>query len=369
MPNIPPICTATGPTDWASPPEWMSIHYLLAAERCPRSVALRYSRYTTIWKKQGYPEKPHVSSLIGRIVHSSVERIASELAKKGVRSLSDSGAVQVLREMGGYSVVVSRVTEAALISLQDNPRLDRQMGVLRAALRTNAPRIREEVQVLLSRMTWEPMDTSQRAITRNLGSGSTTRGALSSGLHFEAELRDAALKFRGIADSIEVGKTGCTITDFKTGGESENHEFQLRVYALLWQNDSDLNPAGRPATKLTLSYPRADQNVTVPTQAELADLSKELNSRSEMVREEIGTSLPKANLSIENCGRCEVRQLCAPYWTTSRQNAPDIPAQDAKFDDIEIVRCSTSGDTLGSGMLRIQPNSERFENSGSSAGF
>src|SRR5260370_38803517 len=114
MPNIPPIFTTAGPTEWASPPEWMSVHYLLAAERCPRSVAHRYSRYTTIWKKQGYPEKPHVAFLIGRIVHTSVERIASELAKKGYRSLSDLGAVRVLREMGGYSLVISRTAPRSL---------------------------------------------------------------------------------------------------------------------------------------------------------------------------------------------------------------------------------------------------------------
>jgi CRISPR/Cas system-associated exonuclease Cas4 (RecB family) len=346
MPNIPPIFTTTGPTEWASPPEWMSVHYLLAAERCPRSVALRYSRYAMIWKKQGYPEKPHVASLIGRIVHTSVERIASELAKKGYRSLSDLGAVQVLREMGGYSLVISRITEAALITLQDNPRLGRQREVLHAAVRTHAPLIREQVQVLLSRMTWEAMGTSQRAVTPKLGSFCSTRAALWPGLHFEAELRDATIKFRGIADSIEVGDSGCTITDFKTGEESENHEFQLRVYALLWQNDSELNPAGRPATKLTLSYPRADQNVAVPTESELADLSKELNSRCETVRKEIGMSLPKANLSNENCSRCEVRQLCEQYWTAARHKASAVPTLDASFDDIEIVLGAKRVETL-----------------------
>jgi hypothetical protein len=195
-------------------------------------------------------------------------------------------------------------------------------------------------------MTWEAMGTSQRAVTPKLGSFCSTRAALWPGLHFEAELRDATIKFRGIADSIEVGDSGCTITDFKTGEESENHEFQLRVYALLWQNDSELNPAGRPATKLTLSYPRADQNVAVPTESELADLSKELNSRCETVRKEIGMSLPKANLSNENCSRCEVRQLCEQYWTAARHKASAVPTLDASFDDIEIVLGAKRVETL-----------------------
>jgi CRISPR/Cas system-associated exonuclease Cas4 (RecB family) len=256
------------------------------------------------------------------------------------------GAVQVLREMGGYSLVISRITEAALINLQDNPRLGRQREVLHAAVRTHAPLIREQVQVLVSRMTWEAMDTSQRAMTPNLGSFSRTRGALWPGLHFEAELKDATIKFRGIADSIEVGQIGCTITDFKTGTKSENHEFQLRVYALLWQKDSELNPTEKPATKLILSYPRADQSVPLPTESELVDLSKELKRRSEKVRAEIDNSSPKATLSIENCSRCQVRQLCTQYWTKDRQKASAVPTLDACFDDIEMVLGARRVETL-----------------------
>jgi hypothetical protein len=90
MLNVPPIWTTDGPTEWASPPEWMRVHYLLEAERCPRSVALRYSRYATSWTKQGYPERPHVASLVGQRVHASVERIASELLKLGRRNSGES---------------------------------------------------------------------------------------------------------------------------------------------------------------------------------------------------------------------------------------------------------------------------------------
>ncbi len=349
MPDIPPIFATAGPTEWASPPEWMNVHYLLDAERCPRSVALRYSWYATIWKRQGYPEKPHVASLVGQIVHTSVERIASRLAKKGHRGLGDIGAVQVLRELGGYSFVISQVTDAVLRGLSDNPRLSCQKEKLFTAVRNRASVIREQVQVLVSRMTWDAITTNQAAmaaLTSNSAYFAKARGPLWPGLHFEAELRDAALKFRGVADTIEVGQTGCTITDFKIGTKSENHEFQLRVYALLWQKDFESNPAGTPATKLVLSYPRADQRVPVPREAELADLSKELKRRSETVRAEIRNSSPKANLSIENCSRCQVRQLCTQYWTKDRQKSVAVPSLDACFDDIEIVLSARRAETL-----------------------
>jgi CRISPR/Cas system-associated exonuclease Cas4 (RecB family) len=278
-----------------------------------------------------------------------VERIASSLAKKGYRGLGDLCAAQVLRELGGYSYVISQVTDAALSGLSDNPRLIRQKEALFTDVRNRASIIREQVQVLVSRMTWEAVPINQAAIEGVIGTSAhfaKTRGALSPGLHFEAELRDTALKFRGIADSIEVAQTGCTITDFKTGTKSENHEFQLRVYALLWQRDFELNPAGRTATKLILSYPCAGQSVPVPTESELADLSKDLKTRSETARAEVGSSSPKANLSIENCGRCQVRQLCTQYWTKDRQKSSAVPDPDACFDDIEIVLSTRRVETL-----------------------
>lgn len=350
----------------------MNFHFLIEAERCPRSVALRYSSYPTVWKRRGYPDKPTISSILGQVVHSSIRRIVQELARGGCQSLRDPNAIQILKTIGGYSRVISDNTTSLLDRLSENPRFSRMREATSTALRTRMPEIREHLQILLSRLTWNktgPAMQQTEPSSRESTSSSTRRFPLSLGEHFEVELRSESLKWVGVADLINISENECTITDFKSGEESELHSLQIRVYGLLWYHDADLNPDKRPASTLVLSYLHGDTVVSwAPSQ--LLQLTQEINSRTDSARKALEPSKPFANLSEDNCRRCSVRHLCDEYWTDQRKQDQSSGAQShAYFDDIEILvhdrkssnawqcECSLSN-TIATGtkvLLRISP--------------
>jgi CRISPR/Cas system-associated exonuclease Cas4 (RecB family) len=354
MPLVPTIWTTSSPATWAQAPEWMNFHFLLEAERCPKAAALRHAEYPQIWTKHGYPDKPHASAITGRIVHASVERIARELALDHCVRLQDPKAIEVLKKMGGYSTVISQFTESVLATFADNPRYIPVSDTISSIVRSRVPQIREQIQVLLSRLVWS--GGAGPVIEVN---GSTTESPTSTrrqsplplGTHFEVELRDEALRWKGFADLIEVQGSDVAIVDFKTGDKSDVHELQIRIYALLWLRDAELNPAATPAAKLILSYPRGDEVLPGITQAQANELAAELKTRTDRVRESLHAEKLKANLSAEHCGKCQVRHLCPEYWTPMRQKAaPRANGKQMYFDDVELVITQRRGDTVWDAM-------------------
>jgi hypothetical protein len=202
MTLIPAIWTVKNPAKWASSPEWMSFHYLKEAERCPRAVALRHSTYEGIWSRNGYPDRPSLFGLLGQIVHASVQTIISELAGKNCASLHDAKSVQILREMGGYSGIISRITKQVLASLDGNPRFARQSEQLASAVYSRMPEIREQVQVFLCRLKWttRPRARTDDAYQPRASGMTPLRVPLPDGAHSEVKLFEHNLKWKGIAD-------------------------------------------------------------------------------------------------------------------------------------------------------------------------
>jgi hypothetical protein len=197
------------------------------------------------------------------------------------------------------------------------------------------------VQVLISRLRWQVKstppclrDTPAMASTNVPG---LTRKPLGLGTHFEVELRDEQLGWKGIADLLCISEDDCAITDFKTGERSERHELQLRIYALLWAKDCELNPSRRPATRLVLSYAHGEHDVMCPddVQKEKA-LAVDLRTRTAAVRRALQSVEPKANVSEENCRTCEVRHLCNEYWGAIRHKAAETSAKDATLGVPEL---------------------------------
>ena len=126
---------------------------------------------------------------------------------------------------------------------------------------------------------------------------------------------------------------------------------QIRIYALLWLRDAELNPAATPAAKLILSYPRGDEVLPGITQAQANELAAELKTRTDRVRESLHAEKLKANLSAEHCGKCQVRHLCPEYWTPMRQKAaPRANGKQMYFDDVELVITQRRGDTVWDAM-------------------
>ena len=338
-PPLPPMYVTLGPSEYAQAPEWMNVHFLLETERCPRAVTLKYSSYPAIWPKNRYPERPSLSALSGQIVHATVGRLVKELASRSCKSLQESRAVECLRALGGYSAVISVVTKDILSQLDANPRFEPLRDRACAQLQLLLPQLREQVQLLLSRLSWESTTLVRREFSGKIDAKAVgVRRPLTPGAHFEVEMRDEETKWRGIADLIEFNENACSITDFKTGDYQEAHELQIRIYALLWRRDSGLNPSAHSAKRLVLSYPKGELTVSPLDEVTEVEFLKELLERTAAVRRSLGRPDAKAKLSIENCRYCTVRHLCSDYWTGARSTYGWSQVQGGRcFDDMEVI--------------------------------
>jgi PD-(D/E)XK nuclease superfamily len=344
--EIAPIYTVISPSEWRPAPEWMNFHYLRRAERCPRSAALRYARYAELWDKNGYPDKPTIAALTGTVVHASIARIVRTFAASGCTDINDPRCVAVLRQLGGYTRVLGEVIAKLVESLAGNPRFASVREFSLTNLQNRIPRLREELQLQLGNIVWLPeSDVLSTENRQNQKSNHTSpvRLPLRRGTHFEVEVRYFSLKWRGVIDLIDVGETECRIKDFKTGTPSDDHVLQLQLYALLWLHDSELNPDGLPASKLSLCYPTGEKQIAVSSQ-DLNQLAKSLETRTQKVRASVTGNTARANLTADNCPDCDVRHLCTEYWTVSRALPPNLDAATKPFDDIEVVLKTRKGE-------------------------
>ena len=122
--EIPAVFTTLTPTEWQAPPEWMNFHYLVRAEQCPRSAALRHATYSQLWSRRGYPDKPTLAALAGMVLHRAIARIIRALADDGLDSFKDPRSVAILKSLGGYSKVIATSVQDVTKSLAGNPRFE-----------------------------------------------------------------------------------------------------------------------------------------------------------------------------------------------------------------------------------------------------
>lgn len=318
----------------------MNVHFFLRALKCPRSAALRYARYSTLWNRSGYPERPSVPALAGTAVHVAVARVASALAKNGCTSAADPRFFSILKNLGGYSTVIKTVLREIIDNQADNPRFQNVRETCVSLLNNRIPQLRESVQIQLSRLTWE-IPSEHAAQPPCSKTGALPRRPLSAGSHFEVELRSKSLKWRGIADLIELTDSTCDLTDFKNGNPSDDHLFQLRVYALLWNSDEERNPNAVPIRTLRLSYPFEDREIAFD-ESDRQSIESTLASSTPLVRESIQGPTSKAVLDSSICPDCDVRQLCSEYWTSARPIPTNSVSGDC-FDDIQILLMEKKG--------------------------
>jgi hypothetical protein len=181
---------------------------------------------------------------------------------------------------------------------------------LRDDVEAHLPQIREQVQVTLSRLHFGTSPISngrpERSETHSVRSSRRS--------YYETELRAPGLGWVGVVDYIGLFGDLCEIIDFKTGDPDEEHRLQLLIYALLWARDQKINPDGRLANKLTISYRTGTVNVPAPSKTELLELERRIAARTQDARQAISKSPADAIPSIENCSYCDVRHLCGTYW-------------------------------------------------------
>jgi hypothetical protein len=167
------------------------------------------------------------------------------------------------------------------------------------------------------------------------------RLALTNGLYPELEVRAQSIGWKGKIDLLVLGDDACEITDFKTGAADPAHEFQVRVYAVLWRLDDELNPSGRVADRLVLAYEAQDVEVAPPSGQELDDLGRDLLARRRSSEKALAARPPAARPSDATCRYCGVRQLCDAYWAGSTQAI----SEDGRFGDVELAITGRHGPT------------------------
>lgn len=329
------------PVSWPTSPPQMSVTTLHEIEDCPLKWALAHADYPEIWDKHGYPPRIHLSSILGIVSHSCIERIIRELVKARCSSIDSDGAVAVMRSLGGYTEIIRCYIDRVIVSFQENPRAECAVDSLRSSLQSHTGDIRSRVQLLLGRVH---LDNDKGAT-----SGPTTKAShikrqamLAPAIYPEVELHAHHLHWTGRVDLLRLLESSCELIDFKTGNYSEKHEFQMRVYALLWLKDSTLNPMSRPIDKLTLSYIREDLQVPVPSLDSLALLETEILERTQKCIEGLSISPPRSRRNVERCVFCGVRHLCEEYWQIQVSDSSTCRSKDG-LTDVEVTLIEQHG--------------------------
>ena len=327
---------------WPSEPTWMSYSSLREIESCPRRWMLRRAHYPGLSDKPGYPELPSLPTFLGNVMHSSIEHLIRAFARGGCDATDSVCAVRVLKDLGGYTAIITSIAEKRLSELESNPRAVPRLPALRDATKLRLAETRQRVQAAVSRTQL----VSSGASTQPSHLEQDSRGPLQVGSYPEVELRAPMMKWLGRADLITLQEGSCEITDFKTGSQAGSHAEQLQTYALLWSRDSDRNPAGALPTRLVLRYPATDRVVPVPSVPELENLERLLGERTVAVRAALSARPPEARPAVDVCDGCPVRHLCEEYWHFLR-NSPNLEAQtgptEVEFGDVQLQITKRNG--------------------------
>lgn len=340
------------PTAWPDPPAEMSVSTNAEIDECPRRWALSAANYPDIWDGRGYPPKLQVAALAGSVVHLALELITKQLTRAGVRALNDPSATQVLRELGGYTRVVEGCVERILDRFRDNPRALPLMEHAQRTLRGQVPTLRARVQSMLSRLRLPEGPPPAPVTSTPKLAAPPTRSPLRTGTYLEVAVRAKSIGWKGKVDLLVIGDNACEIIDFKTGSADDAHKFQVRVYAVLWRLDEELNPSGRVVDRLVLAYENQDVEVLPPSAQELDDLGRDLLARRRASELALTARPPAARPDAETCRYCSVRQLCEAYW----EGPTLVVSDDGRFGDIELKITGRHGPTSWGAVVVRAPN-------------
>jgi hypothetical protein len=143
----------------------------------------------------------------------------------------------------------------------------------------------------------------------------------------------------GRVDLLTVLDEACEITDYKTGSPDAHHADQVRLYALLWSHDEELNPNTLPVKRLVLAYASHDVEIDPPSDTELDDLALDTANQIRTAEAALLERPPIAYPEISMCGMCGVRQLCDEYWSL----LPTLNATETEWFDFEGAVAKRNG--------------------------
>jgi hypothetical protein len=315
----------------------------------------------------GYPNRPNVGAYIGTIVHSAAELIIKSMVAAQVSSAIDSKAMATLRSLGGYSQILSGIIDNLVAGERGNPRFAQVGPSIERTQKSKIPQMREMIQQLLAtRNWWSGLATWKRHAQGTFSTGpQENRYPLGVGTHFEVTLRDKQMMWTGRLDVVEVSEDSCNISDIKTASPTSEHHEQMRVYAMLWNGDSELNPKGSPVTNLELVYGGGLVQIPIPVAGELDAFRDEISSRTNAMRNAISLPEVPAKPSRENCRYCQVKLLCEQFWGDLEAfgNNADalsnvvVVAEEARSESTWFVKISSSDAPLDCGRAILK----RFE--------
>lgn len=349
--GLAPFWCASKPECWPKPPKLLSFSMLAELEECPHRWALRSAEYPNVWDRRGYPDFPHTATIVGAIVHRVLELVAKTLSLDGVASIEDDHAIMSIKRLGGYSKMIQSCIDDALVGLEGNPRIQLHIDRISRELQSHIPQMRSRVQSLVARL--QLCRAKGKRVSAQ--SGRDCRRALGDGSFVEVSLSSVTLGYRGVADLITIRNGLIEIRDYKTGAPKPKDEQQIRLYALLWARDDLLNPTGRLASKLTLSYISHDTEVIAPGARELEALEGEYRSRSEQVLKEAQAKTPEARPSFENCEYCSVKHLCEEYWSHAPNGDESRSSSGGSFGDLQLVLLGAHGPSSWDAKVTISP--------------
>lgn len=344
------IWYASRPKAWPDPPSLMSFSTLFVLEACPRRWALSSASYPGTWSQPGYPRALSLAAIEGTAVHMALEILSKAMSDSGCPSVADGSAVKVLKELGGYTVLLERCVENALQAHSGNPRALPALERTRRLLAARIPDLRTKVQSLLSRVRLE----SRNVIDSSVDIGQhehNKRTVLSYGSYAEVELRAPDISWHGYADILTLSATHCEIRDFKTGTPKDEHQFQLLIYALLWWRDRDLNPSARLANRLVVSYDDRDIEIQAPGVDALCSAQEELRKRTTAALATLKHKPPEARPSSKNCSYCNVRHLCEEYWEHHMESRRGDDTSEEQCTDLQIKLSARHGPSSWEGVV------------------
>ena len=339
------IWPSSVPAVWPDVPTEMTVTVLGAIESCPRRWALGAAHYPELWSGRGYPPRVQLNALSGTVVHLALEVITSAFINAGCQSPQDPTTLRVMKDLGGYTKVLNDCIDRTLELLAMSPRAQPVLEYATRSLRAQVPELRTRAQTMLCRRRLHPTQGGYAAAI------SMNRAPLRMGAFPELTLRARHLGWKGKVDLLVLSEEGCEIIDFKTGAPGEHHEFQIRVYALLWSRDAELNPGRRSADRLVLSYGHGDVEVAPPSGDELDDLEGQLVARTAAALAAMAQRPPEAKPDPGQCPFCDVRHICTAYWSSETQRLVGMSSGDRHVADATVAITGPHGPSSWDGLV------------------
>ena len=328
-------------------PRHLSFSALHDIEACPAKWAMLHG---AVFEGIGgnYPSRPHGSALRGQVVHYVLEQFGNALEAAG-NPPPGTDEYRAIRDRINIRQLIQKKRMQLRESCAKNPRamlslVDKEIQV--DSCINTVKQLIATCTFCTTGGTGAPYPAAAPSSSRTAG---MKTGAALPPLLLEHWVQVEEPPLCGRIDFVSTHSHGDTITDFKTGKQQPEHADQLDFYSLLWAKHTH-----RRIIERSVVYSTGDRNDFGELSTEQVDrLESQFKQRVCSALQAISDTA-KAKPGVENCGRCEVRQLCDPYWQSSQttqlrwQFAEVCTDGQVQWKDVEfqLRDCTFSGNAM-----------------------